>query len=347
MSTSALTPAFAPTADVPRLPTQWIISRNQDLSWFIGMAAISYLALGLMAAGFPVILISMIWIVGIDGPHVVATVTRTYFDREERRRLAWFLCIILPLMLAGPAMLWLGQASLFYLFAVCWQHYHIAKQHFGFVMLWKAKNKEKDPLDLKLDRWFLLSSTILPLALFVVKTRLMNWPAAQWLSAAALAGYAAFTAVYIARQVKKHSENLPMNPPKLLLLAVLVPLQWMAFMQAASLGPEGILRAGIALGLFHSFQYHRLLWFHNKNRYSGSDAWQRFGLASFFVKDFGYYLMMAIALYLLLAIVPQAVFPAVDWVKAAIWGIPFTHYMLDSKIWRVRGNKDLAAALKL
>ena len=38
-----------------------------------------------------------------------------------------------------------------------------------------------------------------------------------------------------------------MNTPKLLLLSVLVPLQWMAFLDAASLGPDGIIRAGIAL----------------------------------------------------------------------------------------------------
>jgi hypothetical protein len=330
-----------------RQPTRWIISRRQDLMWFIGSAAISYLALGLMGVGFPIALMTLIWLVGVDGPHVIATVTRTYFDKQERKRLGWYLWVIVPLIIVGPFMVWAGQGSLFFLFAVCWQHFHIAKQHFGFVMLWKAKNKERDPLDLKLDRWFLLSSTILPLALFVVKTRLMNFAVAKIAAVAALALYTIFVGVYIARQVQKHKNHLPMNTPKLLLLGVLVPLQWMAFMDAASLGPDGILRAGIALGLFHSLQYHRLLWFHNKNRYSGADAWQQYGLAAFFVKDFGYYLFLAIGLYLVLAILPQAMFPALDWVKAAVWGIPFTHYMLDSKIWRVRGNKELAAALKL
>jgi hypothetical protein len=345
MSSAVISPSFS---GVPSLPApRWIISRKDDLTWFIGSAAISYLALGLMATGFPITLIYLIWLVGVDGPHVIATVTRTYFDRQERMRLGWFLWIIVPLVVAGPLMVWAGQASLFFLFAVCWQHYHIAKQHFGLVMLWKAKNKERDPLDLKLDRWFLLTSTILPLALFVVKTRLMNWQAAKALGAAALAAYAIFTVIYVARQIHKYRLNLPLNTPKLLLLGVLVPLQWAAFLDAASLGPDGVLRAGIALGLFHSFQYHRLLWFHNKNRYSGPDAWKEFGVAAFFVRDFGYYLFMAIALYLLLAILPQALFPAVEWVKAAVWGIPFTHYMLDSKIWRVWGNKELAAALQL
>jgi len=32
---------------------------------------------------------------------------------------------------------------------------------------------------------------------------------------------------------------------------------------------------------------------------------------------------------------------------AALWGIAFMHYVLDSKIWRVRGDKELAVALHL
>src|SRR5216683_1080922 len=286
MSTSAMTSALPLALGARPFQTNWIISRRDDLIWFIGPAAVSYLAFGLMATGFPITLIYFIWFFGVDGPHVVATVTRTYFDKQERKRLGWFLGIIAPLVAIGPAMVWLGQASLFYLFAVCWQHYHIAKQHFGFIMLWKAKNKERDATDLKLDKWFLLTSTILPLALFVIKTRLMNYQAAQWLAAAALARYAALSLLYVARQVKKLRAGLPMNVPKLLLLAVLVPLQWMVFMHSASLGPDGVLRAGITLGLFHSFQYHRLLWFHNSNRYKVPDASQKFGLASFFAQDF-------------------------------------------------------------
>ena len=41
-------------------------------------------------------------------------------------------------------MVWAGLASLFFLFAVCWQQFHIVKQHFGFMMLYKAKNKDRD-----------------------------------------------------------------------------------------------------------------------------------------------------------------------------------------------------------
>ena len=346
MSTSVLTTPLTPSIGSP-WTTKWIISKRDDLTWFIGSATISYIAYGLMSAGFPITLIYLIWLVGVDGPHVIATVTRTYFDKQERGRLGWFLWIIVPLLAVGPAMVWAGQGSLFYLFAVCWQHYHIAKQHFGFIMLWKAKNKERDAFDLKLDKTYLLTSTILPLAMFVINTRLAQWPIVKTIGTGALAIYGAMTVYYIARQVQKFRAGQPMNTPKLLLLAVLVPLQWMIFMHAATLGPDGILRAGITLGLFHSFQYHRLLWFHNKNRYKVPDAWKQFGLAAFFAKDFGIYLFTAIGLHIVLSILPQTMNPGVEWIKAAVWGIPFTHYMLDSKIWRVRGNKELAAALKM
>src|SRR3954447_26004162 len=153
----------------PRLSPRWIISQSADLTWFIGSGLVGYLALVLLWAGAPLQPIYLLWMLGIDGPHVVATVSRTYFDRCERKRLGWWLWIIVPFVLVGPVMAMFGQRDLFYLFAVCWRHFHIAKQHFGFVMLWKAKNQERDSKELKLDRWFIMASTNLPLVWFVIQ----------------------------------------------------------------------------------------------------------------------------------------------------------------------------------
>jgi hypothetical protein len=169
----------------------------------------------------------------------------------------------------------------------------------------------------------------------------------QFLGWVATVAYAIFALIWVARQVQKFRAGLPLNAPKLMLLAVLVPLQWIAFLYAASFGADGILRAGITLGLFHSFQYHRLMWFHNKNRYSVPEAKEQYGMAAFFAKSLGNYVIIALALHFALNVLPQAYFPAVQWLQAAIWGMPFTHYMLDSKIWRVRGDKELAAALHI
>ena len=68
----------------------------------------------------------------------------------------------------GPVAGYFGLLSLFFLFAVCWPHFHIVKQQYGFVMLYKAKNKERDKFELKLDRWFLIGSLWVPLAGFVI-----------------------------------------------------------------------------------------------------------------------------------------------------------------------------------
>ena len=347
MSASTIAPVV-PTGVAPaRFRANWVISRRDDLAWFIGSAGIGYLALALMAAGFPITPIYYLWMLGVDGPHVIATVTRTYFDKQERARLGLWLWMIVPFLLAGPAMVSIGQAPLFYLFAVCWQHYHIAKQHYGLIMLWKAKAKDRDATDLKLDRWFLLASTILPLAIFVAKTRLTAWAFVPAAVSGVQVVYALFALAYIARQTHNYRAGVPLNAPKLMLLAVLIPLQWLAFLHAANHGPEGILRAGITLGLFHSFQYHRLLWFHNRNRYQVPGASEKYGLASYFAKDIGYYLLAALGINFLTGLIPATLFPQGEWVKAAIWAFPFTHYVLDSKIWRVRGDKELAATLRL
>src|SRR6185503_15726530 len=148
---------------------------------------------------------------------VLATVTRTYLDKAERRKLGAYLWVLVPLMAVGPGMAITGHAALFFLLAVCWQHFHIVKQHFGFVMLYKAKNNERDPRDLALDRWFLLGSLFVPLTLFLIHTQprlAVLVPASQ----VALLAYGLLAAAWIARQLQKHRTGLPMNGPKMALI---------------------------------------------------------------------------------------------------------------------------------
>lgn len=346
MSAGVLSPSFAAEAPGRFSGTRWIVSRRDDLIWFVGTSLVGYLALALLSAGVSLTLLTAVWLLGVDGPHVCGTVTRTYFDKQERRRLGWLLWALVPLLIVGPLAVYVGQGALFFLFAVCWQHYHITKQHMGFVMLWKAKNRERDAFEMKLDRWFVLASGVFPLALFVVKTRLAPSILASLLTADIVVTYPILMVIFAIYQFRKWRAGKPMNAPKLLLLAALVPLQWLAFGYAARFGPDGIVRAGIALGLFHSLQYHRLMWFHNKNRYQTPGARAKYGLAAVLAQKFGYYFAAAAGLYYLAEVIPPA-FISAQWLTAALWGIAFMHYVLDSKIWRVRGDKELAAALHL
>ena len=76
------------------------------------------------------------------------------------------------------------------------------------------------------------------------------------------------------------------------------------------------------------------MWFHNKNRYQTpmrgpNTVWR-------FWQKFGYYFARAGCTLRNLAAFPEC----------CAWAC-FMHYLLDSKIWRVRGDKELAAALQM
>jgi hypothetical protein len=328
--------------------SNWIISEREDLTWFIGSSLAGYLALAWMAAGFPLTPLFLVWLIGIDGPHVLATFTRTYFDKAERKNLGPMLWMIVPCMLVGPVAAATGHEKLFYLLAVSWLHFHIAKQHFGFVMLYKHKNRERDRFDYHLDRYFLLASLMVPYARFVITTAepLRGLRMAQAANDLLAIAYLLMAVFFLGRQAQKFRTGALVNTPKLLLFLAVVPLQWLAFGYAATFGFEGIIRAGIILGLFHSFQYHRLMWFHNQNRYSEPLGESRFGLAATLARRFAYYALAALALNLALNVLPAYTLPASP-LKAAVWGFAFMHYLLDARIWRVRGNRELAAALHL
>lgn len=325
----------------------WIISPREDLTWFIGSSLAGYLAIALMAMGAPLLPLQVVWLFGVDGPHVAATVTRTYFDRAERKKLGWLLWIPVPLLMLGPIMAMAGQAALFFLFAFCWQQFHVVKQHVGFVMIYKAKNHERDAADRRLDKWFLLASLFAPLGLFILWTEGQSTaPVARLLPRMVLAGYAALTLVWFVRQGQKLREGAEMNWPKLALLSATIPLQWLALTFAVRYGVGGSLQAAIPLGLFHGLQYHRLMWFHNSNRYRAPGALERNGLAARLVSSVGIYAAVAFSLNFAISYVPQVLLPY-QVVQAALVGISFTHFCLDARIWHVRQDRELAAALRM
>jgi hypothetical protein len=50
------------------------VSRGFDLSLFFGGALLSLVAVGLaLVAGVPIVILWWIWLLGFDGPHMMAT----------------------------------------------------------------------------------------------------------------------------------------------------------------------------------------------------------------------------------------------------------------------------------
>src|SRR5688572_33507487 len=102
-TTTTTTTTLKEAAAARAVSVRWIISAREDLVWFIGSVVTSYALFALYVGGVvPLVPMVAAWAILVDAPHVFATFSRTYFDREERRsrgRLpGWaFLCLA-----AGP-----------------------------------------------------------------------------------------------------------------------------------------------------------------------------------------------------------------------------------------------------
>src|SRR5262245_4762896 len=158
----------------------WIINTKDDLIWFIGSVVTSYAFLAanliLVKLGLSVMIMTWIWALGFDGPHVFGTVSRTYADREERRKRARLYYGTLSLFLLGPAMVLAGRirlfgtelwGPLFFFFASMWAYYHLVKQHYGFMILYKKKNQDLAEIDNLIDRAFILLGMTYPFVRFL------------------------------------------------------------------------------------------------------------------------------------------------------------------------------------
>jgi hypothetical protein len=119
---------------------RWIISARDDLVWFIGSVISSYALLLLYVKGLvPLIPMMALWAILIDAPHVFATFSRTYFDRTERMtrsRLLWGSLLFFAL---GPLLVLAGAGFAFFFIAALWAYYHLVKQHYGFMVLYKKR----------------------------------------------------------------------------------------------------------------------------------------------------------------------------------------------------------------
>lgn len=323
------------TLDIPRahsLSQGWIIGKRDDLTWFIGGSLI-----GLMVLASAVSLgktpgpIAVLWSILLNAPHVYSTATRVLFDRNERRRVGYLWLTLIPLTILGPALNYAAGAGAAYMVIVTWGHFHIARQHHGFVMLYRAKAREREGLNL--DKKFTVYSLMLPLFYYTTALFVSNGPLTLLVF---LFVSLALTAFYTWNQIGKAKQNWP----KLLLLTANVSLTWAAFIYAAS-DTSSFGRLAVAVivtNIPHSLQYLKLMWFHNHNRYAETS-----GLLGLVSRNWIWFFLAAFVISL-----PSHLLSALsEWTAALSLGFLFFHYTVDAKIWKVRGDKELALALKL
>ena len=165
MATEVITRAHASAISL-----RWIISARDDLVWLIGSVLSSYALLVLYVSGvLPLVPMVALWAILIDAPHVFGTFSRTYFDRTERHNRSRLLWGSLLFFAVGPIMVFAGAGLIFFFLAALWAYYHLVKQHYGFMVLYKKKNNDLAPVDNALDRLLLLFAFNYPFVAFIAR----------------------------------------------------------------------------------------------------------------------------------------------------------------------------------
>ena len=252
---------------------RWIISARDDLIWLIGSVASSYLLLVLYVKGIlPLLPMVALWAILIDAPHVFGTFSRTYFDRTERQNRARLLWGSLLFFAVGPLMVYAGAGLSFFFLAALWAYYHLVKQHYGFMVLYKKKNDDLAAIDNALDRLLLLFAFNYPFIAFIASDpeAMKRVPAAlqsgvNGLATILLAGTIVLAIAWLGRQTQRVITGDPLDVPKYLLLAAAIPMHWIVLLTPMPHKPIAIVAI---LTIYHNLQYHRLIWFHNK-KYAG------------------------------------------------------------------------------
>ena len=269
LTTMAATAEVITDARPRALSMRWIISGREDLVWFIGSVLSSYALLLLYVKGIvPLLPMVALWAILIDAPHVFGTFSRTYFDRTERRNRARLLWGSLLFFAVGPLMVFLGAGLIFFFFAALWAYYHLVKQHYGFMVLYKKKNGDLAPIDNALDRLLLLFAFNYPFVAFIAQDpeAIARVPrglqsSVNSLASLLLAGTIVVGVIWIVRQSQRAIVGLPLNLPKYLLLAAAIPMHWIVLLTPMPHKPIAIVAI---LTIYHNLQYHRLIWFHNQ-----------------------------------------------------------------------------------
>jgi hypothetical protein len=348
----------APIESARSIPAIWIIARRDDLLWFQGsvVAGLGLLIFFLFAPHFdqagaynPTVLAVFLWGAFFDGTHVWATYARTYFAPDEGSRAgipgdwSWGLLAIGPaiaLLAAG-----FGTPRLFAMFLMLgylWAYWHLVRQHYGFVTLYRKRAGESGLDGTRLDGLILWTGCLYPFLRFSLsdayrQSGLLQLIPASLIDSARLAlnvGFGLAAIILLMIVLSQRVEPLRLGP-KHLLLAIVISFHLLVF---ALLG--NLLTILATLTIFHNLQYHRIVWQYER----GLGRVPSGGLVPYLAYGIALGLVWYGLRVLGLATVHSGILRNV--LIGLGWGVAFHHYLLDGLIWHVRRSKTVSRALE-
>jgi hypothetical protein len=350
------------------LPQPWIISRRDDLLWLHGsvLAGVALLAFFRLAPGLDdasyapghvAVLALLLWGVLFDGTHVWGTYARSYLAPDAASRAAlpgawsWGLLALGPAValldhvLCTPDASQLARAGwLFRSFLVgayLWAYWHLVRQHYGFLVLYRRRCPETTRAGARLETFLLWVGCLYPYVHFTLtpayaRSGLPQLLPESWLEPSRWlldAGFALLAVAGLALLLGGRAE--PFHPgPRHLLLGLIV-----AFHLAVFALLDNLLTITATLTIFHNLQYHRIVWQYERGRGRRPSG----GLVPYLTLGVG----LGLAWYgpRVLGVALLASDLARNVLLGLGWGVAFHHYLVDGRIWRVRRSPEVARTL--
>jgi hypothetical protein len=346
-----------PAAAAPPRDSPWIISAAQDLLWFqgsvlAGVALLGFFALappisGAGGATQPALLALLLWGILFDGTHVMGTYARSYLAPDPRARAglpgrwSWLLLAVGPLVAILDATLLDPGRPLFRYFllgALLWAYWHLVRQHWGFVALYRRRAPGGVPAPL--DEALLWLGCLYPFVRFSLGPAFAATGLPQLLPAPALpaatvvvdVGFAAAGTALLTAWTLCGGLDAP--GPKHLFLALVIGFHLLVFAVL-----DDLLAITATLTIFHNLQYHRIVWQHE----AGKGRRPLGGLVPYLLAG----LALGVAWYGPRVLGAHLAGPGLvgNVLLGLGWGVAFHHYLVDGRIWRLRRTPAVAAAL--
>ena len=276
--------------------------------------------------------------------------------------------------------------KLLLIFLGLWAYWHVVRQHYGFLRLYQKRNADRDPIDARLDSALLYAGLFLPFLVYINRhpeTRVqvglpealpayppspaggrlmasfdpsylsaLSWE--HWIFVVSAAIIGALAIAFLARQAVRIRHGKRVNGPKILFMLAVVPLHvYLCFSATVLTAP--LLAFTAFVTIFHDFQYHAIIWFHQRNRYHRPEVDpKQFGWASRVSANWFVYAACAVGFAVVLRLLGCAfevhpgctpvlttseinlfgAFNTDALLKAVLVGFPLHHYFVDQFIWK-------------
>ncbi|BCD99562.1 hypothetical protein [Marinagarivorans cellulosilyticus] len=340
-------------------------------------------------AGIPMASLMVLFIVLLDTPHAMQTITRVWMDDQARtlfgRRA--ILCFVV-MAIVCLTLIFTGNSFYILIILLFYGPYHIIMQHFGMASLYRAKAGSTSVQVAMQDKHLLLSTYCLcvswashdlfnlgplwlwpefvqpfeALGLALVPLMLSDF----WLSFVLPASFVYFV-VSLARWLlglyQELGRGMGLNRPRLLTLCLAVLNFLVVFFVlnavAVSLN-EGLFFVVIGITAWHAVQYNGLVWHYNNKKFCALKGIGGAGSALLAWLSQRHRFFYYIGFLALITLCTQLIAMLLLWldshaVKAwlgdthglvyAAYSVTFTHYYLDTLIWKGKHNKELGQVM--